>query len=368
MLSFFNQKFFMASLHPFKGLLFDDTSKGDHCLEHSLEEQDNHYYIYEIEDQEMHSVGLVSKIALADFNEFLRPHEKTNPFHVQDLCESFLVCNIQFKPLILIHDSLSFNKEIHTAKKEAEFLYQKFDEDLACHKLWRVSKLETIDRLTHFSSLLHLLCIADGHHRFEAITRYHQSTNQYNCGKPFILGTVFGTDQIRTRPAGIIINKDIFPDISILFSVHSPFEIQSIHSAQRPTNAYELTFFMDGCWFLLKLKNQFIQQVKKEKLLSREIFNRFILNAFTSQSSRPNRVLYHKKLISSLTEQIDQKKEIGFIISEDQVSQIYEYANNKQFTDPNSTYFEPKLLHGIVGCRLNNSYSISDNLKKAFVN
>lgn len=329
----------MVTVHPFQGKINGIGSDVEPC-----------FYLYEVKDVGYHCIGLVASIAIIDvLNGKILRHEETFPERIDLLFEEFSSAQVQYNPLLLITDEEGFDKKITEFSLNAQFVGEYQSANGLTHRLLRIHSKKTPFQL------LKSLCIADGHHRLSALLKYYRSKTESQLSSRTMMATIFSVEHVRTRTKGIVLNYRNHQIPFFLQKLEALFEINKPYSIHEPVDSNEFWMFLSNAWYLLKLKPQFYQN-DHESLLGIEIFKKYILNHIFSLSGYAAnalvRIFFDICNFTSVKTHAAVNDGVGFVISSDPCTKVIDAARSGRILEANSTYFEPKLLNGLLSKQL----------------
>lgn len=288
---------------------------------------------------ETKGTGLLCSISLANLPpQAILCHEQTYDERSEALFQEFSRSHLQCNPILLITE----NENLKTIIQEMEAVAILVDERVTDeYSLWRVPK-------NYLLELKGPLCIADGHHRFSAFLKYH--SNIKNSSK--IMVAIFCVDQVATRSKALVINKTDLNGEALKEKLKKFFHIVPLQNPKNPENKTEFGMRLGKYWYHLVLKPFFSDHQENRHLLGIEIFKKFVLqntlNLENYASSSNIKVLFEKCSVSALLHNLKNESSMGFIIGSDSSESVINIAKEGRLLEANSTYFEPKFMHGLV--------------------
>jgi len=319
-----------------------------------IEFVDNKYntYIYQVEEFSKISNGLVILLKNFDNPIPLLIHEETNPQHIEELLNEFIFSQVQLKPLIVIHQEEKLQTLIDQSIDQAQ-LIKEVKEGNITHRLYQIEKRESIDALTFLFNKLPTLCIADGHHRYAALSGYFQSAQDFSSFSSGILSVLFHTKKIRTRNCLAIIRQQNINSDQFLTKLEQDFNCEKLDQKKLPSKKNEL---------ILKLHNSYYALAPHIDLkgVNIDIFDRLICKKALSIADYSRHPLVQLFFSEDPLDLLGQKEiaftDMCFLLSKEDPNEIIEHAKQNKLLKPNSTYFVPKLLENMIVHDLKNSH------------
>lgn len=326
----------MVSTFPFHGVVG------------KIKHHEKNLYLYEVEkNKKIFCRGLVCLVDLKGIDDgSILCHEEIFASQSDYLLNSFSVSHKQINPVLLITDDNAFKTKVLEASSNATLIEKCIHTDGCTHSLFKLDNAQQI-------SIAGPLCIADGHHRVASLSKYYQLRNH---PFPAIMAAIFNADEISTRSKAIVVEKKGLPSISFIEKVEEYFEVKSIRHPEAPENAYEFNMLFSNAWYNLSLKSSFPRFNELQDLLGIEILKKLILQNVMNLPGYANtpsvKVFFDSCNINVLKQNVRTADQMGFLASSDKSIQVIQIAKNGRLLEANSTYFEPKLINGMIGHEL----------------
>ncbi|MCP4762985.1 MAG: DUF1015 domain-containing protein [archaeon] len=223
--------------------------------------------------------------------------------------------------------------------------------------LWKTDDEKIINEL-HDAFENKILYIADGHHRAAAAAAYKKKMIKENKG--IITGKekwnnflVYAASdhQVRILPYNRVIKKLIQDKDNFLNRIRNRFEIEKMINEFLPEKEHEIGMFLENNWYKLNPKKTDFKN--PADCLDASILQNFLLEPILGiQNVRKDQNIF---FVGGITDPNQMKKyvtekgnAIFFSLYPIQISQIEEIADNNGFMPPKSTWFDPKLLTGLI--------------------
>lgn len=328
----------MITAFPFSGLIFKGTRQ----------DSSPNFYIYEIENEERLSRGLICSLPLVGVtNGSLLVHEKTFDNHRVSVQNSIFQNKIQYNPILLITEDENLSHKIGNLSEQTELLNEQQQPNGNVHRLYKIcTNIQFIDLPTPF-------CIADGHHRCEALLNYYKSKKN-DLSSARIMAGIFSFASVRTRSKGILITDPKFSHEQLFEKLNAIFTLKPTSKPTLPTHFLDFRMCFKNNWYDLTLKPHMLEKTH-DRLLSIEIFKEFVLkkmfsfNCYNNESSV--KILFDSCNLTSIKNSIKDSM-IGFVIPSDPLDKVMKAAKELRTLPANSTYFEPKFIEGMIGYNL----------------
>jgi len=320
------------------------------------------FYVYKQIMGKHEQTGLV---ACASVDEYLqnkiKKHEHTRPEKVNDRVALMNTLNAQTGPVFLAYrQSNEIKKIIDT------ILAQKPVNDFVSfndirHIFYLVDEENMINRLlAAFDSVL-TLYIADGHHRSEGASQYclkkRDEVKNYTGAEEFnyFLSVIFPENELLILPYNRVV-KDLngLSQDQFMIKVNEKFimeEVNRTFTGAAQKNQFGL--YIDGKWYVLKAPKNLAELDDAVERLDVSILQNNILNPLLGikDPRTDTRIKFVGGIrgINSLESLVDSGEyAVAFSLFPTEMKQVMDVADAGKVMPPKSTWFEPKLLSGLV--------------------
>jgi uncharacterized protein (DUF1015 family) len=138
----------------------------------------------------------------------------------------------------------------------------------------------------------------------------------------------------------------------LLNKIKSYFKIKKLKKHQSPSSKSEVCFYVENEWFLLKVKEESLENDIKSCLNSQmvsDLILKKILNIKNLSSNTNIEYIKGNQPISMLAKRVDQNnKSIGIELFPHNIEEITSIADIGENMPPKSTWIEPKLRSGLT--------------------
>jgi uncharacterized protein (DUF1015 family) len=320
------------------------------------------YYVYRQTQGDEQYTGIIGAISIDDCVEnVVKPHEQTLEHKEEKLKEYLKIIDINAEPVVI---SYKADHEINDLVDEvtAQPAYAAFDyPGFGHHELWEVSSAEQVQKIQQGFSRMHELYIADGHHRTASSVLYgmemrasnpnHQGNEAYN----YFMALMFPHHQIRLREFNRLV-KDLngYDTQELVKELEKDFEVS--HTGTFPeidSWLYSFGMYVNGTWYHLVPKHGVIEKLPEDHQLPTQVLTDLILSpVFKIHDLRKDKRI---AFIGGKTDHVLLEKKVNageyaaaFVVNKISIPLFKKFADHGWFMPPKSTYFEPKLLSGLV--------------------
>jgi len=334
----------------------------DRMREAGLLSQDDRpcFYVYRLTMGDHVQTGIVAAASVAAYDQHrIRRHELTRPKKEDDRVRQIEALNAQTGPVFLIYPSDRVLEGIL-----ADFCGQPAAVDITAddgvrHELWVISEDSHIKRVTNAFDAMQTLYVADGHHRSAAASRVaagRRNSRPQNAGEQpsdYFLTVVFPHDQVQILDYNRLI-RDLngMEQERFLDRISEGFRVEPQAGPVRPTETGEFGMYLKGQWYRLRIDPARIPEDPVNSLdvslLTHELIEPILGITDQRQDERIDFVGGIRGL-KALQHRVDTgEMAVAFSLCPTTVNALMAVADAGQIMPPKSTWFEPKLVDGLV--------------------
>jgi len=314
-------------------------------------------FVYRQESAEFNQEGLIMGVALDDYekNNIVK-HEHTREKPLKDRTKHIETTHVAaglvwsvFRADIEIDNLIAQIK-----KKKPKYDFEKYSYR---HILWQEIDSAIINKLANLFENKKIY-IADGHHRAASAAEYrkHQlkagnKTEKTDAPWQYLLSYVASDDQIRILPYNRVI-KNLKDDVSVFIEkLKDIFEIRNVNEAFNPDMKNKLAVCIRGKWFeLIAKENTFNSKrdsldvaILQDKVLEPILG---ILNVRADENIFFVGGIQDPNIMEKYT--TSKGNDIFFNLFPVDIRDLESIADSGGVMPPKSTWFDPKLLSGLV--------------------
>lgn len=319
-------------------------------------DQDDAYYIYEMEMHNRVQTGLVCAASIKDYlDNKIKKHEYTRPDKVNDRIKHIEYTAAQTGIIFLAYKDVdTINKVITNWKENHENLYNFIAEDGIRHTVWKINDAEIICKLTQsFEKDVPETYIADGHHRTAAIAAIAEKNNAIDS--TYVLSCIFPASQLSIFDYNrIVTTLNGLSKAEFLDKLSNDFDIRKVNKLnRRPSFDKEFGLYIDGEWYKLTAKNGTYDEQDPIASLDVSILQDNIMSKILGihDSRTDNRIDFVGGIrgLDILEKIVDGGKAIAaFACYPVHIQQLFQVADTDNVMPPKSTWFEPKTRDGLI--------------------
>lgn len=317
-------------------------------------------YIYRQIMNGREQTGIVGCTAVDDYlNDIIKKHEFTRADKEADRIRHVDTCDANTGPIFLTHRENKTVSDITAEWKSThEPVYDFVSGDGVSQTVWVIDDDTAVEKLINEFANIPALYIADGHHRAASAVRVGQKrrgNGEYdkNAEFNFFLSVIFPCDQLKIMDYNRVIadlngmsSEEFLQKIGERFTVEEKGE--GIYS---PAERHTFGMFLDGKWYCLTAKSEFIDENDPVGRLDVSILqNNLISPVLGIDDPRTDRRIDFVGGIRGLRElerRVTEGMRLAFAMYPTSLSELMDIADAGKVMPPKSTWFEPKLLSGL---------------------
>ncbi len=323
-----------------------------------IEDSDAGYYVYRVMFEGGSQTGLA---AVASVDAYvagkIRRHELTRPDKENDRVRQIEALNAQTGPVFLCYPEAPHIDRILERQTAVPPLYQVADEKGGMHQVWRVDDADTCASLTAAFDKLPALYVADGHHRSAAAARVaaRRMDEFGDAGESgYFLSVIFPHHQLRILDYNRVVRdlNGLAPQ-TLLQRLAENFEVRPWGAAVSPGAAGGFGMYLDGRWYRLLLNPDLIPRRDPVGSLDISLLERFVLRPILGIGDQrtDDRIDFIGGIrgLRALSERVDSgQAAVAFSLFPTSIEALMAVSDAGLVMPPKSTWFEPKLLDGLL--------------------
>lgn len=327
-----------------------------------IQENKECFYVYRQILNGRSQAGVVCCYHVDEYlNGNIKKHENTREEKEIENVEHLRATKIQGNPIFLAYKPINEIDNLVNEVMASEPVYHFTSEYDVLQSLWVVSDDSMIKKFSDlFNQKMDVSYIADGHHRAASTALYaaerkkqnkfHNGTEAYN----YLFTCLFPSNQLKIFEYNRTV-KDLnrLSKKNFLAEVEEKFSIRKVDSKNfSPSGFHEIGMYLDDEWYLLKPKTGTFKndpvEILDVSILQQNILNP-ILGIKDPRTDKRIDFIAGTKGISFLEKKVNKKKcEVAFALYPASMQQMFDIADASEVMPPKSTWFEPKLLSGLV--------------------
>ena len=328
-----------------------------------IKEKRETLYIYRQTKDNQEFTGIIAGASVQEYeDDLIKKHEATLTSREAMFTSYLDIVGYNAEPVLLSYphqNEIDTLINIITAKRPE---YEFSTTDRIKHELWVLNDVETKE-VIHAFEKIDACYIADGHHRSASSAsltklRREKGNDQFD-NKDFFLAYFIDERKLKILEFNRIVKTlNGLTKIEFLDKLSAHFEIEKLHSSQKPASEHQITICIEGDWYLLTCKPEIINNEHPVKCLDPEILTNYVLTPILGikdlKTDENIEFVSGADSIQSIEDKITKGKfKVAFILYPIAMDQVKRVADNQMIMPPKSTWVEPKMRSGLTIYNIN---------------
>lgn len=311
------------------------------------------YHAYRLTRGDHVQTGVVGGASVQAYDEGrIRRHETTRPAKQADRAAHIEALGAQTGPAFLIHPrSVAIAEVVAEVTRVAAPTVVRHAAGVL-HEVWPIADPALIGRLEAAFDALPAMYIADGHHRSAAASLVHAKRGTSASG--LFLAVAFPADEVQIlaynrlarTPAGLTAED-------LLHAIAGRFAVEPVDGPVSPDKPGHFGMYLAGRWHLLEAPDHSRDTADAVDRLDVSILQRILLAPVLgiADPRTDPRIGFVGGIrpLAELSAAVDSGEwDVAFSMHPTTVTDLLEVADAGAIMPPKSTWFEPKLLDGLV--------------------
>lgn len=322
------------------------------------QEEEACYFIYSLTMNGREQTGIVGCSCVDDYlNNVIRKHEFTLAEKELDRIRHVDVCSAQTGPIFLAYRHRDDIRGLVNQVKASEPLFDFVSEDGVRHAGWKVSDSAVNKALEAAFADIPRTYIADGHHRCASAVKValkRREEKKAYTGKEefnYFLSILFPDDELKILPYNRLV-KDLngMSAGDFLKKVEEKYYIQKVSTAVHPRKKGTCGMFLEGCWYLLEQRPEYVKDDCVEGLDVAYLQNELLSPILGIHNPKTDHRIEFSGGIRG-TDYLEKRcrtdMAAAFSMYPTSIQELFAVADSDRMMPPKSTWFEPKLRSGL---------------------
>lgn len=331
-------------------------------------EEESCYYLYELTMGAHIQTGIVACSSVDDYiSGTVKKHENTREDKEIDRIRHVDMTNAQTGPIFLAYRGIDTLKELTIDVKKEAPLYDFTSPDGVGHRVFRISEMARIERITEEFRQIPCTYIADGHHRAAsavkvALKRREDHPNytgeeEFN----FFLSVLFQEEELAILPYNRVVKdlngltpKNFLEAVSGSFSIRQCGAI-GMNAGYAPEKKGVFGMLLEGMWYELTAKEGILSR-DPVKGLDVSVLQDYLLSPVLGigdpRVDKRIEFIGGIRGLGELEKRTETDMAVAFSMYPTSMEELLNVADAGLLMPPKSTWFEPKLRSGIFIHRL----------------
>lgn len=316
------------------------------------------YYVYRAVMGDHVQTGLAVAASVAEYDKNrIRRHEFTRVDKEDDRVRQIDALNAQTGPALLAYRQIPEIDAIIKKTVKTAPAYEITGDNAIRHALWVIDDDTNIAAITAAFNKQDVVYIADGHHRSAAAFRvakarananpHHTGNEDYN----YFLAVAFPISEMKILDYNRVI-KDLngLTEQEFLKSLTEHFTVSAVKQT-KPSKKGMFGMYLAGQWYELQTKHA--APADPVKALDVSILSDLVLTPLLGikdpRTDKRIDFVGGMRGLQELEKRVDSgEMAVAFALYPTQMTELTAVADSGQVMPPKSTWFEPKLVDGLV--------------------
>jgi len=320
------------------------------------QDEHDHFYAYRMQVPGHTQTGIMAVVAIADYlANRVRRHELTRPDKEDDRVRHMEALGAQTGPALLAYrDDPAVATWLHRATA-GDPDYSSLPLGEVRHSLWRVSEPGAVAELQSIFARMPAVYIADGHHRTAAAARVAQArgSDPGDAAGGFLAG-LFPASEMRILDYNRVV-RDLngLPLDGFLAAVARNFDVRVETAPVRPRAQGEFGMYLAGRWYRLHCHVPGSDNGDPLQRLDVNLLSTYLLEPVLGigDPRLDPRIEFvgGGRGLTALQRHVDSgEMAVAFCLHPTPMQDLLAVADAGAIMPPKSTWFEPKLVDGLV--------------------
>ncbi len=314
------------------------------------------FYVYRMNDGDHVQTGIAFTASTQAYDaNRVRKHEFTRPNKENDRVRNILALNAQTGPVLCAYRAdPALDQPLAETTASAPLLDAIGPNDVR-HRIWRISDAANMQALQDALDRHEAIYIADGHHRAAAAARV---ARERGGDSEYFLVVAFPDDQMRILDYNRVVRdlNGLSPD-QLLTRIAGEFHVHPESAAVAPDQPGTFGMYMADRWYRLTLppktrpRNDPVASL--DVSLLQELLLRPVLGIDNPRTDARIDFVGGIRGLSELERRVDGgRAAVAFSMFATRMDQLMAVADAGLAMPPKSTWFEPKLVDGLLSHRI----------------
>lgn len=312
------------------------------------------FYLYELTMDGRKQTGIAASTSIDDYvNDQIKKHEFTRPAKEQDRINHIKACDANTSPIFLSYrQPQAMQHLVEECKANHVPVYDFTKYHGVTHRLWVIDEEATVAQMVALFAQVPALYIADGHHRAASAVKVgleKRAQGQSSAESDYFLSIIFPEQELKILEYNRVIN--VTPPADFLERLAKIFTIQPT-SETKSQQKGEFKLYFQNQWYTLTL-DESLRPTDAVEGLDVAVLQKYVIeDIFGIMDVRTDaRIDFVGGIRGSeeLARLVDSGAfQVAFALYPTSMQDLLAVADDNQIMPPKSTWFEPKLLSGLL--------------------
>jgi len=324
-----------------------------------IKDDDPNFYIYKLSKNSRVQYGVIASIEInKKSHKHILPHEKTFTAKENSILRNIESTKTQVGPVYLTYKNKNNLKLLFKRYSLTKPEYSFISSGGTKHSLWITKSSKDRNYISSQLSKIETLYIADGHHRFAAISKLFKKAvqkNKKNKSVP-LLAALFDQSSVKILSYNRLIKLKKNNPKEILDIIKRSFANVKLCKFKKPVMKGDVMLFICNKWFTFNLLNNNLKRDLSHET-DIDLINLLVINKICriKKNEYKNYINYlpGKYGPKDLEKKVKKNEaDMAFFVCPMTMHEIMSISNRKATVPQKSTFFDPKLIDGLVNLQM----------------
>ncbi len=319
------------------------------------------YYAYRISTGGHVQTGIAAAGSVAAYQENrIRRHELTRPDKEDDRVRQILAVDAHTGPVFVVHRRSALIAAAIERATAAPPTLEAEGPDGARHALWVIDAAADVAELTAAFEAAETLYIADGHHRAaagaRAVEQRRARSREEIAGRFLVVS--FPDDEVRILDYNRVVRdlNGLSPD-AFLARLEERFEVTQLATPAKPAAPRRFAMYLPGRWYELVAREDVPAGTPPARRLDVSLLAERVLGPMLGigdpRTDARIDFVGGARGLGELARRVDSgEMAVAFALYPTRLDELFAVADAGEIMPPKSTWFEPKLVDGLISLPL----------------
>ena len=318
-------------------------------------------FVYKISTKDRSQTGIAFVASIDAYeNNLIKKHEHTKPAKKLDRINNIKALNAQTGPVLLTYiDNTRLDNLVAEYISGNEPIYSVVNKEKIEHSIWKIDDMNSMNDAISAINDLESLYIADGHHRSAAARKVRESkmnANSQHTGKEdynYFLAVAFPKSKMTILDYNRLIKtSNGHSNNDLIAMIEKNFKCTLSDHPVKPTQEKSYGLYTAGQWYYLELTGDYDDKSPVNSLDVSILHNLILDPILGIKDERVDTNIDFvggARGLKELERRVDSNEmAIAFSLYPTPIDALISVADADLIMPPKSTWFEPKLLDGLL--------------------
>ncbi len=342
-------------IDPYSQAVYDQAESAYQNMkrEGTLFSDEQAYYIYREISSDHTQTGIVGCASVRDYrNGTVRRHELTVAAKEDDRTRHILTTRAQTGMVFLTFPGTDRLRDLLNDATKEEPVYDLVQNEVR-HQIWKISDSCRMQEIAEIFEEIPVLYIADGHHRAASSARVAEAlgAGENDEAGRFLAAAFPAEDLSLLGYHRVVRDLNGMQEAQFLEEISKSFDLAPCEK-KPPEHMHEIIMITGGKWYSLKPHADLYDEADSIARLDVSILQNSLLDPLLAirNPRTDSRISFigGKDAMAEVEKRTEKSGSVGFLLYPTDIHDLIAAADDHRIMPPKSTWFEPKLLSGLL--------------------